>query len=147
MTPLAEQTDPLGAGVDPPAENLVFVVSIFGLGAYKLVITNQSMSNQLIPMSKVRQILRLYTQGVGKKNISRKAGATRNTVKRYIHQYIAIGKTLDELEKLNDTDLEKLFMAKEPAVMDKKLQDLYDYFPQVEKGLKRKGATRVTISD
>jgi transposase len=106
------------------------------------LIINQLMSNKLILMSKVRQILRLYTQGVGKKNISRKAGATRNTVKRYIHQYIAIGKTLDELEKLNDTDLEKLFMAKEPAVTDKKLQELYDYFPQVEKALKRKGATR-----
>jgi transposase len=93
-------------------------------------------------MSKVRQILRLYTEGVSKKTISKKAGVTRNTAKRYIHQFIAIGKPLEELEKSTDTELEKLFMAKESTVLNKKLRQLYEYFPDVEKALKRKGTTK-----
>ena len=92
-------------------------------------------------MAKARSILRYYTQGVSKQMISEKTGVTRNTVKKYIRQFIAMDKTLEELEKLTDTELERLFMAeqKEPG---KKYQDLVSFFPEMEKALKRKGATR-----
>lgn len=100
------------------------------------------MSNKIIIMSKLRQILRLYTQGVSKKSISKKTGVVRNTVKKYIHLFIVMGKELAELEQLSDTELERLFMAKEPPELTQKLKDLYDFFPIAEKALKRKGATK-----
>ena len=55
------------------------------------------MSNNLIHMEKVRLILKLYTEGVSKKSISEKSGCTRNTVKKYIRQFISMGMPYEEL--------------------------------------------------
>ena len=63
-------------------------------------------------MTKIRSILRLYTQGVSKKTISEKAGVTRNTAKKYIRQYIAMNRPLEELDRLSDSELEQLFQSK-----------------------------------
>ena len=52
------------------------------------------MPNNLIIMNKVRHILRLYTQGVSKKQISEKTDVTRNTAKKYIRKFIALEKPL-----------------------------------------------------
>ena len=93
-------------------------------------------------MTKIRSILRLYTQGVSKKTISEKAGATRNTVKKYIRQYIAMNRSLEELDQMSDTELEQLFSIKDQKQPDKRLQELIAIFPEVEKALKRKGVTR-----
>lgn len=103
------------------------------------------MSNSLIIMTKVREILHLYTKGVGKKKISEKVEVTRNTVKKYIRHYIAMGKTLEELNELTNTELENLFSAKEPQVPEKKLLDLHSYFPEAAKSLKRKGSTMLSV--
>lgn len=59
------------------------------------------MSNQLIAMNKIKQILQWYTEGVGKKTITRKASVNRNTVKSYIRQFIAMDKSLEELLTLS----------------------------------------------
>jgi len=96
-------------------------------------------------MSKVRQILSLYTQGVSKKKISEKTEVTRNTVKKYIRQFIALGKTLGELDNLTNTELEKLFSIQEPKDPSNKLKELYAYFPEVEKALKRRGSTKENV--
>ena len=72
-------------------------------------------------MTKIRSILRLYTQGVSKKTISEKAGATRNTVKKYIRQYIAMNRPLEELEQMSDTELEQLFSIKEQNEPQKRM--------------------------
>ena len=42
----------------------------------------------------------MYPEGVSKQSISGRTGATRNTVKKYIRQFIAIGQTLEEIDKL-----------------------------------------------
>jgi transposase len=103
------------------------------------------MSNNLIKMTKIRSILRQYTQGVSKKTISEKAGATRNTVKKYIRQYIAMNRPLEELEAMSDTELEQLFSIKEQKQPEKRLQELIEIFPEVEKALKRKGVTKEAV--
>lgn len=92
-------------------------------------------------MKKVRLILRMYTEGVSKKTISEKSGCSRNTVKKYIRQFIAMGKPFEELNQLNNTSLEELFKT-EAALPNGKLDILRSYFPQMEKALKRKGVTR-----
>jgi hypothetical protein len=68
-------------------------------------------SNNLIIMSKARTILKMYTEGVSKQSISIRTGATRNTVKKYIRQFIAMGKTLEEIDKLRDTQLKAVFLT------------------------------------
>jgi transposase len=101
------------------------------------------MSNNLIIMSKARTILKMYTEGVSKQSISLRTGATRNTVKKYIRQFIELGKTLEEINKLSDTELEALFSTPRPEVpLDKRKADLIAFFPGMEKALKRKGETR-----
>lgn len=92
-------------------------------------------------MKKVRLIIRLYTEGVSKKTISEKTGVSRNTVKKYIWQYIALEMSYEELNKLSNTQLERLFKT-DPSVTNVKLEVLKSYFPGMEKALKRKGVTR-----
>jgi len=94
-------------------------------------------------MSKARTILKMYTEGVSKQSISGRTGATRNTVKKYIRQFIAMGKTLEEIDKLSDTQLEALFSTpREEVSIDQRKADLLAFFPTMEKALKRKGETR-----
>jgi len=103
------------------------------------------MSNNLIKMTKIRSILRQYTKGVSKKTISEKAGTTRNTVKKYIRQYIALNRPLEDLEKMSDSELEQLFSVKDQQEPKKKLQELISVFPEVEKSLKHKGVTKESV--
>jgi transposase len=101
------------------------------------------MSNNLIIMSKARTILKMYTEGVSKQSISVRMGATRNTVKKYIRQFIAMGKTLEEIDKLSDTQMEAVFSTPPQEVpTDQRRADLQAFFPGMEKALKRKGETR-----
>ncbi len=101
------------------------------------------MSNNLIIMSKARSILKMYTEGVSKKSISVRTGATRNTVKKYIRQFGAMDITLAEIEELSDTQLESLFSSPKPEPdKDQRMADLLAFFPSMEKALKRKGMTR-----
>jgi transposase len=92
-------------------------------------------------MKKVRLIIRMYTEGVSKKTISEKSGCSRNTVKKYIRQFIALGITFEVLSKLSNTSLEELFKT-DPSEPNEKLETLRGYFPEMEKALKRKGITR-----
>ncbi|MBN2420142.1 MAG: IS21 family transposase [Deltaproteobacteria bacterium] len=99
------------------------------------------MSNHLTHMKKVRLIIRLYTEGLSKQTISEKTGCSRNTVKKYIRQYIALGMSYEELNRFSNTSLEQLFKTEAP-VTSTKLETLRSYFPEMEKALKQKGITR-----
>ena len=44
-------------------------------------------------MSKVKSIIKLYTQGVSKKSISERSSLPRNSVKKYIRLFLASGKS------------------------------------------------------
>jgi transposase len=103
------------------------------------------MSNQLIAMNKIKQILQGYTEGVSKSEMSRKTNVTRNTVKKYIREFIAMDKTLEEILSLSDAELEKLFQVKQQPDPDQRHKDLFTFFPEVDKALKKKGNTRYKL--
>ena len=65
-------------------------------------------------MSKVRNIIKLYTEGVSKQSIGERTGLPRNTVKKYIRLFLASGKTPEQIEQLGDTELEQLFLDMVP---------------------------------
>ena len=106
------------------------------------------MSNTLIAMSKVRNIIRLYTKGVSKNSISARTGVPRNTVKKYIILFLASEKTIADIELMTDADLEGLFLSMSTRAHkedDPKYKELEVLFPWIEKELKRKENTKEKV--
>ncbi|RYY43596.1 MAG: transposase [Chitinophagaceae bacterium] len=99
------------------------------------------MANKTILMSRIRQILRLYTEGTSKKKISELTGSSRNTVKKYIQKFHREHLTFEQVSEMTDHDLEQLFGSVEPVVKDARLDQLQTLLPEMEKQLKRKGMT------
>jgi transposase len=103
------------------------------------------MANNPISMIKIRQILRLYTQGYSKLKIAEQTGIARNTLKKYIKEFDKAGLRFEEINELSDKDLEDLFVKQEEPPVNTKLQTLFNLFPAVEKALKQKGNTRYLL--
>ena len=95
------------------------------------------MANQNIDMSKLRQILKFYIHKQGTRTIRDLTGVSRNVVKKYIAIFKFLQKPWDELSKLNDKDLEALFIEV-PIIPDPpaRQKELYAFFPLAEKKLK-----------
>ena len=100
------------------------------------------MANNPISMIRIRQILRLHTQGYSKLKIAVQTGISRNTLKKYLKEFTTSELSFEELNELSDKDLEDLFVKREDEPVTKKLQTLFKRFPAVEKELKKKGVTR-----
>ncbi len=100
------------------------------------------MANQNIKMSKLRQIIKYYTHKQGTRTIRDLTGVSRNTIKKYIVRFQQLQTPWDELSKLNDKDLESLFLE-EPIIVDppERELELYKFFPYAEKRLKQPGMT------
>jgi transposase len=105
------------------------------------------MANKTIDMSKIRLLLRLHAQGYGKKTISAQTGIARNTVKKYLLRFVSLKITLDYIHKLNDHELEQLFADKdkEEVAVSERYATLQALLPYMEKQLKRKGITRLSL--
>ena len=100
------------------------------------------MANNPINMIKIRQILRLHSQGCSKLQIAAQTGIARNTLKKYIKEFISSGLSFEEINELSDKELEDLFVKPEDRPLNERLQTLFSLFPTLEKELKRKGVTR-----
>jgi len=103
------------------------------------------MANKRKDMSKLRQMLRLYSQGESKLQISYLTGVSRNTVKKYIKQYEGFGISMPELELKTDRELDQLFgenLIPEPSERYKVAES---YFPMMEKELKKRGMTQMIL--
>lgn len=93
-------------------------------------------------MIKIRQILRLQSQGCSKLQIAAQTGIARNTLKKYIKEFTSSGLSFEEINGLSDKELEDLFVKPEDRPLNERLQLLFSLFPAIEKELKRKGVTR-----
>jgi transposase len=100
------------------------------------------MANNPISMIKIRQILRLQSQGLSKLQIAAQTGIARNTLKKYIKEFTSSGLSFDEINELSDKELEDLFVKPEDRPLNERLKTLFSLFPSIEKELKRKGVTR-----
>jgi len=100
------------------------------------------MANKRKDMSKLRQMLRLYSQGESKLQISYLTGVSRNTLKKYLKLYEGLGISMPELELISDRELDQLFgenLIPEPSERYKVAER---YFPLMEKELKKRGMTQ-----
>ena len=90
-------------------------------------------------MSKLRQILKMYSQRYSKQYISDTTGVARNTVKSHLRTFQSTGKSFKELFALSDTELEAVFKG-EPAIRNEEdVLELYEFFSKGVKKLARRG--------
>ena len=99
------------------------------------------MANKRTDMRQIRQIYRLYTQGVSKLQISKRLFISRNTVKKYIELFKQDGFSYQKLKELSDSEL-GVFLSSNEKKVSKKLQELQAMFPYCEKELKKVGVTK-----
>lgn len=99
------------------------------------------MANKPIDMSVLRQILKHYSQGIGKKKIARRLGVSKNTIKAYIDFFIKLGRPIDGVLGLSDHELNQLFHPPQLIAVTDRMRELQEYFPQAEKNLRRRGMT------
>ena len=103
------------------------------------------MANRPISMSKIRHILRLQAQGRSKLQIAAQTGISRNTLKKYLKEFIDSGLSFEEMDQLSDKDLEDLFVKQEVKPLSTKIETLFKLLPSLDKELKRKGVTRTLL--
>lgn len=99
------------------------------------------MANKTIDMSKIRQILRFFTQGKSKVYISQQTGASRNTVKRYIRRFLQEKLTYEDICNMQDAELEVMFGSSQPPDLGHRYDELQRLLPDLEKRFKQKGVT------
>lgn len=95
-------------------------------------------------MLQIKQLLRLYTEGVSKLKISARLGLSRNTVRKYIGLFHTYQLTYDDLSGLSVEEVEDLFDAKELSP-DSRENVAKNFFPYVSRELKRTGVTRYLL--
>ena len=99
------------------------------------------MANKLTDMSKIRKVIKFHCSGKSKLFISNYLSLSRNTVKKYIVLFDALGLNLEDLQNKTDADLEDLFSQSTLESANPRLEKLHSYFPKMERDLKKVGVT------
>jgi len=100
------------------------------------------MANKPIDMNKLRSTIRLHTEGKSKRFISTQLGLSRNTVVKYVERFVATQLTYEEIHSKSDAELHALFQLPTAKQQPDKYKILHQYFPKLEKQLKKPGMTR-----
>ena len=103
------------------------------------------MSNKPIDMYKIRQLLRLYASGRGTKFISNTTGIARNTIKKYLVQFVSLRCSMAEIEQMTDAQLARAFLIRKPVVEDPRVTDLESLLPTLIARLRKRGITKKII--
>lgn len=99
------------------------------------------MANKITDMGKIRKVIKFYCEGKSKLFISDYLSLSRNTVKKYISLYEVLGLSFEHIKDKTDAELERLFSQHTSESISAKLQILYDFFPKMERELKKVGVT------
>jgi transposase len=99
------------------------------------------MANKITDMSKIRKVIKLHCNKKGKLFISKHLSLSRNTVKKYISLFELLELSFADISLKTDTELELLFTHSTLEAISPKQQQLFDFFPQMERELKKVGAT------
>jgi transposase len=103
------------------------------------------MANKPITMSKLRHVLKLHCHGQNKLQISTITGLSRNTVKKYIHAFVGLKTTWEDVNQLTDKDLDELFCNEPTPFVDERLTALHEFLKEQEKRLKQRGVTLLRL--
>ena len=94
-----------------------------------------------IDIMKIKQLLLLKTQKKSNRKIATAIGVDRNTVNEYVKKLQSCEKSLEELLKLDDKELQSLFPSKEALDKDR-YAIVHGLFPSFINELKKPGCTR-----
>jgi transposase len=72
-------------------------------------------------------------------------GLSRNTVKKYIHAFVGLKTTWEDVNKLTDKDLDELFCNEPTPFVDDRLAALHEFLKEQEKRLKQRGVTLLRL--
>lgn len=100
------------------------------------------MAGKTIVMSKIKQVLRLYQQGISNRQIGISLGIYKGTVNNYIKKLKAGQYNIVDLMRLDDPVLEGLFHPGSPAYLQERFTEFKPLIPYLEKELGRKHVTR-----
>jgi transposase len=103
------------------------------------------MANKTIGAIMIREIIRLKKEKFSNSRIAQALNLSRPTVIKYVKQIESSGFQLEELASLSDAELHELFEAGAAAArVDRNIIfiELTEFFPYVEKELKKPGVTR-----
>jgi transposase len=103
------------------------------------------MPNKPIDMYKIRQLIRLYADGRGSKFISSTTGIARNTVKKYLVQFVTLGLSLQDIEKMTDGQLASIFLPEKPVEVIPRVVQLEKMLPELVVMLRRRGITKSMV--
>lgn len=103
------------------------------------------MPNKTIDMFKIRQILRLYAGGYGSKFISKTTGIARNTVKKYLLQFVEHRLTVERIEAMSDAQMAKVFLKENLKAVSSRRTDLEALLPELAVRLKKRGVTKQMV--
>lgn len=93
-------------------------------------------------MTKLREILRLLSEGASQNSVSSQAHCSKRTVSAVVKRLTEMGKTATELLVLPDTELEELFSrAKTSKVDEERREELERLMPEVNKRISSRHAT------
>lgn len=97
--------------------------------------------------TKIKQILRCYSNGMGIKSISTSLLISRNTVKRYVRIYEDLGIEIDRLLKMDESHLRELFCDYTNRDTRKSPEYIYleERIPEYLKRWKIRGVTRRSL--
>lgn len=94
-------------------------------------------------MTKIRQFIRLKQEGCSQRKIAQMLNIHRDTIRKYEHQMLALGKSAEELFKKEDEVLEELFERGPQRTVDvTRLNELQSFFPYADKELGRVGVDK-----
>ena len=98
-------------------------------------------------MFKIREVLRLYSEGRGSKYIARVTGVARNTVKKYLLTFVRSGLLLGEAEQLSDQQLAAIVCTEKPITLPnrERFEQLQALLPELSQQLRKRGMTKGKI--
>jgi transposase len=105
-------------------------------------LTRKDMAGKITVMSKLKQALRLHTEGFSNRFIASSLGLHKDTVNKYIRQYRELSVDVEQLLPKDDPELERLFNAGRPAYSDRRFDELAELLPYFQSELGKKYVTR-----
>lgn len=96
-------------------------------GIYKN--TSTRMAGTVKDMSLIKQVLQLKQLGESNRGISRKLPIDKETVNGYVRTLTASGWQIDDLLRMEDPELERMFHAGSPAYSDPRMTDFLAKLP------------------
>ncbi|MCD6355221.1 MAG: IS21 family transposase [Prolixibacteraceae bacterium] len=98
-------------------------------------------------MSQIKQLIRLYQQGLGKKTIARQLGMSKNTVKAYLQKIESGEFSPESLLLLDEPVLEGKLFAGSPSYKQARYDSFKDELDYYSKELQKVGVTRRVLWD